>query len=398
LRLGSPVAIAAHHATKLHSEQEGAEYIVLTARQFAAQAQPLASLRRSEGKKVAVVSVDEVYDEFNFGERTPFAIRNFLKTATEAWRQKPHYLLLVGDASVDPRNYLGLGWFDFVPTKIVSTAELMTASDDWFSDFENTGMAKIATGRLPARTEDDAKTMIGKIVSYAKGTPSDWNGRALMVADKDDPAISFSQQSQTVQKLLPSSMNATDVFAGVLGTSTARQSLLDGINSGQLLVNYNGHGSVEVWSNGSLFNSTLAASLTNEEKTPLFVMMNCLNGFFHDVYTQSMAETLMLAPHGGAVAVWASSGLTSPAPQFAMNKAFTRSLFENPAISLGDAVMVAKSSIADEDVRKTFVLFGDPAMNLRTPSATLIPGAAADMSRRVPQSIEKETGRGGVIK
>jgi len=32
--------------------------------------------------------------------------------------------------------------------------------------------------------------------------------------------------------------------------------------------------------------------------------MNCLNGLFHDVYTQSLAEALMLAPNGGAVSVW----------------------------------------------------------------------------------------------
>ena len=35
--------------------------------------------------------------------------------------------------------------------------------------------------------------------------------------------------------------------------------------------------------------------------------MNCLNGFFHDLYTTSLAESLITAPQGGAVAVWASS-------------------------------------------------------------------------------------------
>ena len=36
--------------------------------------------------------------------------------------------------------------------------------------------------------------------------------------------------------------------------------------------------------------------------------MNCLNGFFHDLYTTSLAERCSEAP-GGAVAVWASSTL-----------------------------------------------------------------------------------------
>jgi uncharacterized repeat protein (TIGR01451 family) len=368
-QLASPVALAAHHPSNLHSVQTGADYVVLTAPPFAAQAQPLASLHQSEGKTVALVSVDDVYDEFNFGERTPFAIRSFLKTATEAWKNKPKYLLLVGDASVDPRDYLGFGSFDFVPTKIVPTAELMTASDDWFSDFENTGSPKIAIGRLPARTQDDAQMMVAKIIGYAKGTPSTWNSRALMVADTDDPTMSFSQQSLAVQNLLPQNITATDVFAGTLGTATARQNLLDGINNGQLLVNYNGHGSVEVWSGGGLFNDTQAATLTNGNKLPLFVIMNCLNGFFHDVYTQSMAEALMLAPNGGAVAVWASSGLTAPDPQFAMDRKLAQTLFSNSTVPLGDAVLAAKSSISDQDVRKTFIFFGDPAMRLQVPQS-----------------------------
>jgi hypothetical protein len=371
-QLATPVALATHHPSNLHSVQAGADYVVLTAPQFAAQVQPLAALHQSEGKTVSLVSVEDVYDEFNFGERTPFAIRNFLKTATEAWKNKPKYLLLVGDASVDARDYLGFGSFDFVPTKIVSTAELMTASDDWFSDFENDGSAKIATGRLPARTQDDAQTMVAKIIGYDKGTPSTWNSRALMVADVDDPSMSFSQQSQAVQNLLPQTITATDVFAGTLGAA-ASQNLLDGINNGQLLVNYNGHGSVEVWSGGGLFNDTQAAALTNGNKLPLFVIMNCLNGFFHDVYTQSMAEALMLAPNGGAVAVWASSGLTAPDPQFAMDRKLAQTLFSNSTAALGDAVMAAKSSISDQDVRKTFILFGDPAMRLQLPQANATP-------------------------
>jgi uncharacterized repeat protein (TIGR01451 family) len=368
-QLAIPVALAAHHPSNLHSVQAGAEYVVLTAPQFAAPAQPLASLHQSEGKTVAMVNVDDVYDEFNFGERTPFAIRSFLKTATEAWKNKPKYLLFVGDASVDPRDYLGFGSFDFVPTRIVPTAELMTASDDWFSDFENTGSAKIATGRLPARTQDDAQTMVAKIIGYARGTPSTWNSHALMVADTDDPTMSFSQQSLAVQNLLPQTVTATDVFAGTLGTATASQNIVDGINNGQLLVNYNGHGSVEVWAGGGLFNDTQAAALTNGSKLPLFVIMNCLNGFFQDVYTQSMAEALMLAPNGGAVAVWASSGLTAPDPQFAMDRKLAQDLFSTSALALGDAVLAAKSSISDQDVRKTFILFGDPAMRLQVPQS-----------------------------
>jgi uncharacterized repeat protein (TIGR01451 family) len=365
-QLASPVALVAHHPSNLHKQQPGAEYVILTAPQFVSAMQPLAAWHKSAGMSVAVISVDDVYDEFNFGEKSPYAIKNLLSYATANWRNAPKYLLLAGDASVDPRNYLGFGSFDFAPTKIVVTAELKTASDDWFSDFNGTGMATIATGRLPARTAADAETMVSKILAYASTGQARWKGQALMVADHNDPGLSFTSAAQSVQNLLPSTVSASDVFADALGTSTAKQTLLDDINSGQLLVNYTGHGSVQVWSGSDLFDDTAAASLTNGNKLPLFVAMNCLNGFFQDVYTQSLAEALMLSPNGGAVAVWASSGLTQPVPQFQMDQRFVQSLFAPSAMALGDAALSAKGSISDLDVRKTFILFGDPAMHLNS--------------------------------
>jgi hypothetical protein len=370
-QLAVPANIVVHQPSHLHAPQPGAEFILITAPQFSGQMQPLAALHQSEGSSATLVSIADIYDEFNFGEPSPFAVKAFLKTATTAWTTKPGYLVLGGDASVDPRDYLGFGYFDFVPTRIIPTAELKTASDDWFSDFNGTGIATIATGRLPARTPAEAQLMVSKITGYASGAPAGWNAQALLVADADDPGVSFTQAAASVQSLLPSTLTATDVFAGTLGPAAARQNLLDGINSGQLLVNYNGHGSVQVWSGSNIFDDTLAASLTNGSKLPVFVIMNCLNGFFQDVYTQSLAESLMLAPNGGAVAVWASSGLTNAEPQFQMNDALARALFSQPAPALGDAVLTAKSGISDLDVRRTFILFGDPAMRLRGPSMNL---------------------------
>jgi uncharacterized repeat protein (TIGR01451 family) len=363
--LAAPVTLAPHQPSTLHQVQAGADTVIVTAPQFTSQVQPLATLHRGEGRSVALVSVDQVYDEFNFGERTPFAIRDFLQTATTAWKNKPHYLLLGGDASVDPRDYFGLGSFDFVPTKIVPTSELMTASDDWFSDFSNSGFAQIATGRLPARSTADAHTMVSKILSYANGQTGSWTNQSMLVADTDDPSTSFSQAALAVQKFLPQTMNVNDVFVGTLGIGTAHQNILAGINSGQLLVNYNGHGSVQIWGS-NLFDDTNAAALTNGNRLPVFVMMNCLNGFFHDVFTQSLAEALLLSPNGGAVAVWASSGLTAPGPQFQMDQTLVKTLFAQPSITVGDAVLFAKSGIADPDVRKTFILFGDPLMRLKS--------------------------------
>jgi hypothetical protein len=316
------------------------------------------------------VPVNDLYDEFSFGERTPFAIKQFLQTANQNWKKPPTYLLLNGRASFDPRNYLGFGNLDLVPTRIVPSSSLMTASDDWFSDFTGTGMPTVATGRLPVGTVDEATTVVGKIATYeGQSTNGSWTANALMVADHNDTE-SFTQDSQTVQAKLRASMQVTDVFADTAGTSTAAKAdILKAINSGQLLVNYLGHGSEQQWSGNKIFDTDSVSSLTNGSQLPVFLIMDCLNGFFQDVYPPpALAVTLMLAPNGGAVAVLASSGLNQPPPQTKLDALVVQNAMTK-GTALGDAIVQAKSHIGDPDVRRTFILFGDPSMQVKQPSA-----------------------------
>lgn len=370
-QISAPAQVVANHPSDWHSRQAGAQEVMISPSAFVSALMPLANLRERQGKSAVVVPVEDLYDEFNYGERSPYAIRDFLQNSMSAWRQKPAYLLLAGDASIDPRNYLGLGFFDFVPTALVPTAEMMTASDDWFSDFNNTGFAQMETGRIPARTEAGLQTVVSKIVNYESNSDSgNWTKQAVLVADPNDDSANFTEQAQTIQGLLPSTMNTTDIFLGNLDPTAAQQALLNSLNSGALFVNFNGHGSVEVWSSDNLLDDSVAGSLTNGSHLPVFFIMNCLNGYFQDVYTESLAEALLFSQNGGAVAVWASSGLTSAEPQFQMEQSAVRTLFSSPGMTLGDAIQVAKQGIADPDVRRTFLLFGDPLTRLKGTNST----------------------------
>jgi len=89
----------------------------------------------------------------------------------------------------------------------------------------------------------------------------------------------------------------------------------------------------------------------------------------HRVQLNPLATALMKVQQGGAIAVWASSGLTEPPSQSIMNERFYMELFrldrEGNGPRLGDATLRAKSVISDPDVRRTWILFGDPSMRLR---------------------------------
>jgi len=363
--ISSAAGVIAHHPSSWHSAQPGADIAMVTADDFAAALAPLVSAHRAESKASAVIPINDLYDEFNFGEHSPYAIRDFLESAVRNWKRAPTFLLLNGRASFDPRNYLGMGNLDLIPTRIVPTATLMTASDDWFSDFANTGMPTIATGRLPVSTVDEATSVIAKISGYERqSTPAAWMANALMVADKNDTE-SFTQDTQTVQAQLPASMQETNISLDDLGSATARSQIMAAINSGQLVVNYLGHGSEEQWSGSDIFDTNSVGSLSNGSQLPVFLIMDCLNGLFQDVYAQPLGVTLMLTPNAGAIAVVASSGLNQPAPQTALDASIVSSALGANTITVGESLLKAKSSVSDLDVRKTYILFGDPAMRIK---------------------------------
>jgi hypothetical protein len=95
------------------------------------------------------------------------------------------------------------------------------------------------------------------------------------------------------------------------------------------------------------------------------MLMTCLNGYSHDAYIDSLGEALLKAPQGGAVAVWASAGFTESEPQFQMNQQLYGALFAGASPRLGDAIRAAKLTVADSDVRRTWILLGDPTMRIR---------------------------------
>jgi hypothetical protein len=159
-------------------------------------------------------------------------------------------------------------------------------------------------------------------------------------------------------------MTVWSVYRGQAGDAAARTAILGSINEGKLIINYMGHGAVDLWKS-SVLTASDADSLTNGSALPLVVSMTCLNGYFHTPYVESLAEALLKAQNGGAVAIWTSSGLTDPAGQLQMNKGMAQFLFNGEGLTLGEAASQAKAATNDQDVRRSWVLFGDPTTRLK---------------------------------
>ena len=357
-----PACLMSNSPSSWHAAQAGADVVIISHADFISSLGPLRRLRQDQGHTVTTVNIQDLYDEFNFGAKSPYALKRFLGTARAHWSLKPHFVLLVGDATFDPRNYLGVGDDDFVPTYLIDTQLLETASDDWFADFDLDGVPEMPVGRLPVRTASDASMLANRIVNYETSSSGAWTNRVLLVAGTDDAGDPFTSYTSTVQALIPTTQTVTLISQG--GDPNAHSDLITALNAGQSLVNFAGHGSNEVWA-GELLSSSDVAGLTNGSQTPFLISMTCLNGYFQDIYTVSLAKAIMLAPSGGAVAAWASSGLTDSPGQSILNQAMVSGLYGGQSLTIGEAAAAAKKAVSNLDIRRTWILLGDPATKVQ---------------------------------
>ena len=376
--VGTPAFVEANQPSTWHLGLDAPDYLVITHETFVDALAALVALRAQQGYTPALIDIEDLYDEFSFGQKTPQALKDFLTRAQTSWPQPPRFAVLAGDATIDPRDYAGFGDADFVPTKLVDmdAAELESATDEWFADADADGLPELAVGRLPMRTVAQAETMVAKLVTYAQAAAGAWTKEVVLLADSDDPTWSFEVDAAQIRDVLPAGYTAHEVLAGAAGgTAAARTALFDLVGQGQLLVNYLGHGSTFVWGKRAdlLTSADVTGGWQPQAGLPVVVAMNCLNGFFQGIYgEESLAETFLRAPQG-AVAMWASSSITYAAAQGAVNQEFIRLVFGGRTQTVGEAVVAAKAVVKDRDVRQSWIFFGDPAMRLKGVPQAVVP-------------------------
>ena len=336
-----------------------ADFVIVTHGDFMNAAQKLAAVRRTEGLAVAVVDVEDAYDEFAFGTHTPQAIKDLLSNARQTWARKPDYALLLGDATHDPRNYLGVGNPDFVPTKLGATYFFETALDNWFADANNDTIPELALGRLPVNSAAQADAVVNKILANKPGSAP---RAALLASDRIVEGYDFKTLSTQLATLLPADWPKQFINRDDGTPDYVRNQIVQTINGqSPLVVNWFGHGSVQVWTGDGLLRVQDAPSLTNAA-AGLFVMATCLNGYFTDPQQASLGEAVLTTTSGGAFAVVSSTALNEADPQLFFAQTFYRSLMTG--MTLGQAMTAGRLSMGDPDVRNSYVLFGDPTQPL----------------------------------
>ena len=345
----APASVMANRPSSWHTA-EGADLVILGPATLFGAVQPLVDRRRSEGLRVALVDIEDLQDEFASGEKSVDAVRGFLQHAVQSWNVAPRYLLLLGSATYDPRDYLGLGG-DLVSSAVVQTDALEAVSDSWF--VRTPGAEHVSVGRLPVRTEDEARAVVAKILGRRE---VDARSPVLLASDALGTS-DFPEMTADLRAVVPDAP-ATLIVRGSEPDDVLHQRFVDAARSGPALVNYTGHAAELFWS-GNLFTVDDVEALSGGA-TSLWIHMTCLTGFFQDPRRQSLAVATLLGPSGGAWGAWGSTSMTYPTEHPALNRALVKALLLEGK-TLGEATREALGGISDADLANTFVLLGDPS-------------------------------------
>jgi peptidase C25-like protein len=355
----------------LRAADNRADYLVVTAPSLRAAAERLAAYRAGQGLETRVVDLDEVADEFNFGIASPHALQDFLVYAWHNWAKPPRYVALAGAGTFDYRDRLGFGG-NLVPPLLVRGDGGLFGSDNLLADVAGgDGLPEMAIGRIPAHTAAELDAYTHKLMAY-EGGAGDWPGNAVMLADAPDGGADFGADSERVAALLPSGYAVDRIYLGATPLPSARTQLLGDIGRGASLIDYLGHGALDRLAAGGLLANADAATLTNGDRLPVLTAMTCAVNRFTVPGVPALGELLVDAPNGGAVAVWAPSGLSIHSQALLLAESFYQ-LNSVPGLDrLGDQILrslrVFHGLGGDGSMLDIYNLLGDPALRLRRPT------------------------------
>ncbi|MFP4475511.1 MAG: C25 family cysteine peptidase [Desulfatibacillaceae bacterium] len=364
----APDRMVRDQPSDLKSLDTEGDWVAVAPRDLMDGVEPLADLRRFQGFKARVVALEDVMDEFNHGVHSPEAVRDFLFWAWHSWRLPPKHVLLVGKGTLDYKNAQGFA-DNLLPALATGTPDGLFPSDIEFTHLGGeAGDRAMAVGRLPVTTLDELVAVVDKIIAHDQALGGQWSRRVVLAADDGDSAGDFALDSMDLAEAVPDAYSVDTVNLGPLGISGARDRLLSYMEEGALLLNYLGHAGLDTLAQEGLLTNSDVDSLANGDRLPVVSALSCVLGQSLSGY-RSLGEALLLHPDGGAVAVWAPTGLSDNREAVRLGREFFDAVFLQEEQTLGEALQQALAAYQPGQGRshmlRIYLLLGDPATRLR---------------------------------
>ena len=408
-------ALSAHQAVTFRPDW-GADALYIAPARFHDELAPLVEHRQRQGYRVMVIDVQAIYDAWSYGQTSPQAIRQFLRYAVGNWRPAPRSVVLVGDSTTDPHDYLGMHNPNIIPAYFANVDPWLgeVACENCFAQLDDDDplagqtdpgfLIDIWLGRFSVQNEAQLSVVVDKLLRYETVQSLDHQPpTSLYIADDFvhsngtlDTAGDFAaaqdlivvgNPANGIPPLQSPNLPATRLYydprpGGVSDpwrepdAVQARLRVIEAFQQGPSLVVYNGHSNQFQWAstvrsldNPYLFGTNDIYVLHNLDRLPLVLEMTCLTAQFPLVSATGITidERFQLHPDGGAVAVWGSAGLTVADGHDALMHGFQNEYWQSPltATPLGALVEAGYFALFSQqsccqETRKVFLLLGDP--------------------------------------
>jgi hypothetical protein len=365
---------------------------------------------QKDGLRVRIVPADELFNEFSSGTPDATAYRRYMKMLydrAETEADMPSYLLLLGDGAWDNRMRCS-EWKGYDPDDYLLCFESENSfshvncyvSDDFFCLLDDEeliqeernghlvylGKPDVAVGRLPARTEEEARVLTDKLLNYVTNVKAGaWQNTICMMgddgndnthmaaADKVATIIETNHPAYQVKKIYWDAYERQPSSTGYTYPDVTRL-IKQQMTAGALMMNYNGHGAPYALSHELVMQLNDFETSTTDH-LPLWVTASCDIMPF-DGQEENIGETVMLSPKGGGVAFFGTTRTVYASYNEQMNTTFTDYVLK-PGYTIGEAIRQAKCDLVEQG-RDTspnklqYSLLGDPALKLACPQPEIV--------------------------
>ncbi|HTY60544.1 MAG TPA: C25 family cysteine peptidase, partial [Bacteroidota bacterium] len=274
-------------------------------------------------------------------------------------------------------------------------------SDNWFVCFDSvyTFLPSMIIGRLPVEDPVQAAQVVSKVIQYDSYTPGEWNKKFLFMTGGNDAGeqASFDALSGSIisQYIAPPPIGGLPLRVSKTSTApidSSHKLELNAIVSGGVgFVNFLGHSAGSVWSldigNPALLGNT-------NGMLPFVASVSCNVSSFADQTATNLSEQFVLAPNGGAIAMWGSVSLGYAYPGVVLTDEFLSTIINDSVRALGALTTTARyklwqasgSDFITIGMVKLTPLLGDPLTNIAIPTLPDLAVSASDMSVSPPVS------------
>jgi len=370
------------HHENLLDPVSSAELILLAPDDYYEPVQTYAAWKEEQGISSRVFHLQDIYDYFSYGEYSPIGIKSFIRYAAEHWPSPvPSYVLLVGEETWSHRYWARHSEVATPSIERYTYDFGATTSDHWFSTIADTSnIPAIAVGRWTVRHLNDLDRVMEKLMDGDSDPDSTgWSRNIVILGGEQDYFREKSEELVTLclpdywvpRKLYVIEDDSLDPDPFFGNTNN----LIDYIDSGAGVINFQGHGGGAVWSDQNLLDLTHVPMLDNRYKLPVIFSMTCLTSSFASATRTCLGEAFFREKRVGAKAFFGSTALSYKVNGVIFNRYFLRLLGEPGVERVGDLIVRAETEfyienaglIAD-DMLNAYLLIGDPTELISLPT------------------------------